>query len=208
PWPKQKHRGRRLLQTPFFELLSTRLQDSGSLLFTTDHEEYYHFAQEEARASGLFAIEPGPPPPEALRTKYAQKWLGQEKPIFHVRFVKRGESPRAFPPVRRYPVPHALMQGTLPPASEFAKLVQTTPAANVVLLEAWQSRQGLVFLARAEEEDLTQEFLLEARPSAHGVYVGLRPNCSPLVTAGVKQAVALLVGWLEERGLKTVQKSY
>ena len=208
PWPKQKHQHRRLLQVSFFELLSTRLTAGGSLLFTTDHEEYFEFALAEASASGLFSVEPAPPPPETLRTKYAQKWLDQSKPIFHARFTKERESDKTFPPVRRYPVPHALMQGELPAASEFSKLVQTTDSANVVLLEAWQSDEGLVVLARVEEEDLAQEVLLEARPSAKGIYVGLRPNCSPLVTAGVKQAVGLLVGWLEKRGLAAAQRSY
>ena len=208
PWPKQKHQQRRLLRVPFLELLSTRLAADGRLLFTTDHEEYFHFALAEARASGLFAVRSAPPPPETLRTKYARKWLDQSKPIFHAEFVKTAESPREFPPVRRYPVPHALMQGELPPAAAFEKLVETGPAANVVLLEAWQGREGLVVLARVEEEDLAQEVLLEARPSSKGVYVGLRANCSPLVTAGVKQAVGLLVRWLQERGLQTVQRSY
>jgi tRNA (guanine-N7-)-methyltransferase len=208
PWPKQKHHERRLLRRPFFELLSTRLQDGGELLFTTDHEEYFHFAIGEARASGLFAVTTAPPPPETLRTKYARKWLDQSKPIFHARFAKTAEAEADFPPLRRYPVPHALMQGTPPPASEFTKLVATDAGVNVVLLEAWQAAAGMVVLARVEEEELTQEVLLEVRPSSKGVYVGLRPNCNPLVTAGVKRAVGLLVDWLEKRGLQAAQRSY
>ncbi|WP_456476391.1 tRNA (guanosine(46)-N7)-methyltransferase TrmB [Oceanithermus sp.] len=208
PWPKKKHAERRLLQVPFFRLLSTRLAAGGALLLTTDHPEYYEFATAEARASGLFEVRPGPPPPETLRTKYARKWLDQSRPIFHAAFVKTAEADEAFPPIRRYPVPHALMQGTLPPAEAFRKQVETAPEANVVLLEAWQAGPGLVVLARVEEAELAQEVLLEARPSSKGVYVGLRPSCSPLVTAGVKRAVGLLVRWLEAQGLEAAQRSY
>ncbi len=208
PWPKKKHASRRLLQIPFFRLLSTRLAAGGALLLTTDHPEYFDFATAEARASGLFEVRPGPPPPETLRTKYAQKWLDQSKPIFHAAFVKTAEADEAFPPIRRYPVPHALMQGTLPPAEAFTKQVEPAPEASVVLLEAWQAAGRLVVLARVEEPELVQEVLLEARPSSKGVYVGLRPSCSPLVTAGVKRAVGLLVRWLEGQGLETVQRSY
>lgn len=208
PWPKKKHTHRRLLQVPFFRLLSTRLAAGGALLLTTDHPEYFEFAVREGRASGLFEVRPGPPPPEALRTKYAQKWLDQDKPIFHAAFTKVAETDETFPPIRRYPVPHALMQGTLPPAEAFSKQVAPAPDASVVLLEAWQAGPGLVVHARVEEPELVQEVLLEARPSSKGVYVGLRPSCSPLVTAGVKRAVGLLVHWLEAQGLATLQRSY
>jgi len=208
PWPKKKHAGRRLLQTPFFRLLSTRLAAGGALWLTTDHPDYFEFAVSEGRASGLFEVRPGPPPPETLRTKYALKWLDQSRPIFHAVFVKVAEADEAFPPIRRYPVPHALMQGTPPSAEAFTKQVATAPEANVVLLEAWQAGPGLVVLARVEEPELVQEVLLEARPSGKGVYVGLRPSCSPLVTAGVKRAVGLLVRWLEGQGLEAVQRSY
>ena len=208
PWPKKRHQKRRLLQTPFFELLSTRLQDGGSLLLTTDHPDYFEYSLDQARAGGLFEVRRSEPPPETLRTKYAQKWLDQSKPIYHAAFEKKAESPRLFSPLRRYPMPHALMEGDLPPAQVFAKAVETGPRANVVLLEAWQAGAGLVFLARVEEEDLAQEILLEARPSASGVYVGLRPNCAPLISSGVKRAVGVLVEWLERQGLRIKQSSY
>ncbi len=208
PWPKKKHAGRRLLQPHFFRLLATRLANGGALLLTTDHPEYFEFATAAGKASGLFAVRPGPPPPETLRTKYARKWLDQEKPIFHAAFHKIAEAGETFPPIRRYPMPHALMQGALPPAEAFEKQIETAPEAGVVLLEAWQSGPGLIILARVEEPELVQEVLLEARPSNSGVFVGLRPNCSPLVSAGVKRAVGLLVRWLESRGLETRQRSY
>jgi tRNA (guanine-N7-)-methyltransferase len=67
PWPKKRHQERRLLQEAFFRRLSTRLVQGGRLLLTTDHEDYFAFALEEARRTGLYRIET-PPPPEAHLT--------------------------------------------------------------------------------------------------------------------------------------------
>ena len=39
--------------------LSTRLANDGALWFTTDHAQYFAFALDEARASGLFAVDSG-----------------------------------------------------------------------------------------------------------------------------------------------------
>ncbi|MCH1927835.1 hypothetical protein L6232_23865, partial [Shewanella sp. C31] len=56
-----------------------------------------------------------------------------------------------------------------------------------------------------EEEDLTQDLLLEVRRSAHGVYAGVSRFGSPLITEGVKGAVRARVGELEALGLRLRQ---
>ncbi|AEB10785.1 tRNA (guanosine(46)-N7)-methyltransferase TrmB [Marinithermus hydrothermalis] len=211
PWPKKRHQHKRLLQAPFFRLLSTRLADGGALLFTTDHEEYFTFALEEAKRTGLYRVEVGPPPPEALKTKYALKWQEQQKPIFHAAFHKAGEDAGAYPPIERYTeMPHALLEGTLPEIERFAKQVHAFEGGHVIVLEAYRDLEGpgLIFLARVEEADLVQEVLVEARPSAKGVFVGLKGFGAPLVTRGVKEAVRWVTAWLEARGLRARQRSY
>lgn len=57
PWPKFKHRRRRLVQIPFLEAVKTALKPGGELLFMTDHGEYFEEACDKIRESGLFAIE-------------------------------------------------------------------------------------------------------------------------------------------------------
>ena len=59
PWPKAGHEEHRLLRAPFFQTVASRLKPGGALLLTTDHEEYFGFACEQARASGAFAVEVG-----------------------------------------------------------------------------------------------------------------------------------------------------
>jgi tRNA (guanine-N7-)-methyltransferase len=208
PWPKKKHQENRLLREPFFRLLSTRLAPQGSLLFTTDHEEYFGFALEEARRTGLFRVEVLPPPEAHLRTKYALKWKAEGRSFFHAVFTRIAKDPSPFPPIRRYPMPHALLQGELPEDLALAKTVLPLEKGAVVLLETARKKDGFYVLAHVEEEDLVQDLLLEVRRSAKGVYAGLARFGSPLVTEGVQRAVALLVEALEKAGLRAVQRSY
>lgn len=41
PWPKARHEKRRLLNSEFLNLLSSRLTDNGQIIIGTDHHEYY-----------------------------------------------------------------------------------------------------------------------------------------------------------------------
>lgn len=211
PWPKAKHEENRLLQQAFFRRLSTRLAQGGELLLTTDHEEYWRFAQAEGRASGLFEVETPPPPEHHLTTKYALKWKEQGRSFFHAVFRKIAEDPTPWLPLPRYPMPHALMSGPLPKLTSFEKTVVRFEGGTAVLLEATRTLSpewGYYFHTHIEEEDLVQDVLLEARPSAHGLYVGISRFGAPLSTAGVRAAVEWLVGWLEGQGLQAVQRSY
>ncbi|MFZ5992905.1 MAG: tRNA (guanosine(46)-N7)-methyltransferase TrmB [Deinococcota bacterium] len=210
PWPKAKHEENRLLKTEFFRRLSTRLIDGGQLLLTTDHEEYWRFAQEQAQASGLFDVKTPPPPPHHLETKYALKWKEQNRSFYHAVFTKTGEDPEPWPVIERFSMAHALLSGELPQVKSFEKQIVPFAGGHAIVLQAYRALEdhSLVFLAHLEEEDLTQQVLIEARPSAHGIYVGISSFGAPLVTAGVKAAVAWVTDWLEAQGLKVVQRSY
>jgi len=208
PWPKTKHQENRLLQRSFFRRLSTRLEAGGALLLTTDHHDYWKFAQAEAQASQLFSTQTPSPPEPHLHTKYALKWKEQGRDFYHAVFSKTGEDPEPWPVLQRYPMPHALMSGTLPEIGVFEKAVVRFAGGTAVLTEASKTSQGYYFLTHVAEEDLVQDLLLEARASTHGLYVGISRFGAPLSTAGVKAAVAWLVSWLEGQGLGVIQRSY
>jgi tRNA (guanine-N7-)-methyltransferase len=215
PWPKKRHHERRLLRAPFFRLLSTRLADGGALWFTTDHAEYFAFALDQARSTGLFALAQGPPPPATLQTKYARKWRAQAIPIQHATFTKVAEADDPFPlTVETYDaMHHALLAGSLPPIESFDRLVHPFAGGHVIVLEAMRpvGEDGLVFVTRIEEEDLTQEALIEARPAHQGpgdVFVGIKPFGQPLVTRGTQEAVRVVTEWLEQHGLRLVQRFF
>ncbi len=215
PWPKKRHRQRRLLRALFFRLLSTRLDDGGALWFTTDHTEYFAFALDEARATGLFAVEQRPPPPATLQTKYARKWRAQNLLIQHAVFTKTADADDPFAPtVETYDtMHHATLAGALPPIESFDKHIHRFKGGHVIVLAAMRpvGEEGLVFVTRIEEEDLMQEVLVEVRPSRKGqdaVFVGITSFGKPLLTRGTREAVRAVTEWLEAHGMRALQRFY
>lgn len=207
PWPKERHQDRRLLQSPFFRLLSTRLApDGGEFWFTTDHEEYFHFALAQCEATGLFTIDPGAPPEGALRTKYAQRWQQQRKTIHHAVFRPRdGGDGRAFPPLEEVEVPHARLRGDLASITSFEKQTFREDGGTVVLLECAREIGGqrLLIPAITEEPDLRQDLLIEVRRAGSGaVYVELLAFGRPATTPLVARAVERVAEWLRTQGME------
>lgn len=210
PWPKERHHDRRLLQASFFDLLSTRLAPDGALLFTSDHEEYFAFALAQARATGRYAIDERPTPPEMLETKYALRWREQQKTIQHAVFRATAPAEADYPPtIQRVPMHHALLEGDLDGITTFEKDVRAFDGGQVILLDLSRTLDGarLHFQVLVEEEGLKQEVLVEARPSTHGVFVGLKRFGSPVITPGVREAVRCVAAWLEARGLRLIQEA-
>ena len=209
PWPKERHQHRRLLQSPFFRLLSTRLDpDAGEFWFTTDHEEYFAFALEQARETGLFEIDTGTPPEAALRTKYAQRWQEQRKTIHHAIFRPSAVDPDPHESrLEVVEVPHARLSGELDAVGVFAKQTHREDHGTVVLLDCARTLDGsrLLFTAIADESDLRQDLLIEARRAGSGaIYVELLAFGRPATMRLTRAAVTRVADWLETQGLRRV----
>jgi tRNA (guanine-N7-)-methyltransferase len=59
PWPKRRHRHRRLVKAPFLRHVSRVLQPGGSIIILTDHQEYFRQMSRALRStSGLIALVP------------------------------------------------------------------------------------------------------------------------------------------------------
>ncbi len=204
PWPRRRNLENRLLQEPFFELASTRLEEEGILSLTTDHEDYFHFAITEANKTGLYQVEKGTPPEATLHTKYALKWRDQDKKIYHVLFRKTGEA--SFQPgiIQTVEMQHAVLTGDLESIGSFSKHVRAFDGGHVIVLDAFRelSSDGLLFKVIVEETDLRQEVLIQAWQKKDGIYVGLQPFGDPLATKGVKEAVWAVAEWLVDQGLQ------
>lgn len=210
PWPKSRHQSRRLLQAPFLRLVASRLVPGGQLYVTTDHLEYLAFVAAEAEALGCYQAWSGPPPPPVLETKYAAKWRAAARPIAHLRLTLAREIEDVYPPLTRYPMPHAFLRGHLPDVAQFSKQVRHLDEGQVILLEVWCSPKGdgLLFLAQVSEEGLAQSVLIEARSHRQGVLVRLRPFGQPLITASVRAAVGAVSEWLAAQGMTIERRAY
>ena len=91
PWPKKRHRKRRLVQRPFTETLSRCLKQGGYLYMVTDWEDYAVHALEELTATAGFknAYE-GFAPPQTWRpvTKFEQKGIAEDHAIRELYFER------------------------------------------------------------------------------------------------------------------------
>lgn len=91
PWPKKKHRKRRLMQRPFTEKLSCLLKKDSYLYMVTDWEDYaLHALEELSSTAGLKNAYEGFSTPQSWRplTKFEQKGLAKDHVIRELYFVK------------------------------------------------------------------------------------------------------------------------
>lgn len=222
PWPKERHEKHRLLSSPFFELVSTRLQRGGALFLATDHPEYLDFSRAQAAATGLFRLEEAEPPAAVFETKYALKWKTMGKPLFYQVFHKEAASDREFPILlRSETMPHAVLKGSLPATYSFEKQVLSYKKGHVILHEVMQviasaypedvARPVWRVRATLEEPELRQQLLVSVRTKAGGkVLVGLEPFGDPVVTEAAHGAVHAVTEWLlqQNAGLEVESRAY
>ncbi|MCL2180557.1 MAG: tRNA (guanosine(46)-N7)-methyltransferase TrmB [Treponema sp.] len=91
PWPKKKHRKRRLVQRPFTQVLCGCLKKGGYLYMVTDWEDYANHALEELGAcEGLKNLYDGFALPQSWRpkTKFEEKGIKKGHGIWELFFVR------------------------------------------------------------------------------------------------------------------------
>jgi tRNA (guanine-N7-)-methyltransferase len=91
PWPKKRHRKRRLIQRPFTEMLVRTLKPGGFLYIVTDWEDYASHALSELNAADLLRNKyDGFAEPQAWRpkTKFEMKGLSKSHKIRELYFVR------------------------------------------------------------------------------------------------------------------------
>ncbi len=94
PWPKTRHRKRRLVQPKFIVELARVLKPGARLRFATDWADYANRALADLVASGLFEWTAGRAddwrvaPADHVTTRYQEKRLGDCAPVF-LDFVRK-----------------------------------------------------------------------------------------------------------------------
>jgi len=91
PWPKKRHKKRRLIQRPFTQILSRLLKPGGYLYMVTDWEDYAEHALEELTATeGLSNSFDGFALPQTWRpkTRFEQKGIAKNHNIKELYFIK------------------------------------------------------------------------------------------------------------------------
>ncbi len=93
PWPKQRHRKRRLLQRPFVELIYHKLCIGGQLAVVTDHRNYARQIAWVIFGQRGFATVPlprmhGAADGEVVGTNFERKYIAQGRQVFALAVMK------------------------------------------------------------------------------------------------------------------------
>lgn len=94
PWPKVRHHRRRLVQPDFLAAVSRVLVPGGELLFMTDHEEYFQWA--EGKVDEVSCIERVAWDEDAFfypKTDFQQLWESEGKTVWRMRCRKPLSAP-------------------------------------------------------------------------------------------------------------------
>ena len=93
PWPKKKHRKRRLVNRQFMELIRNYLADGGDFYFATDYDDYGIAVAGMLAGLDGFANQLAPDLyrhelPGYHLSKYMRKFMGEGKKIYFVHYRK------------------------------------------------------------------------------------------------------------------------
>ena len=84
PWPKNRHRGNRLLCSDFTTQLHRVLKPEGVFHFSSDDEAYCEAVNKVISASGLFELDPaGIADLAGVRSDFEERWLVEGKMVHH-----------------------------------------------------------------------------------------------------------------------------
>ena len=89
PWPKRRHRARRLISLDFVTELHRTMTAGGTVNCATDHLEYFEWIQRAFQTSARFAeTEPVALPAEA-HTDFEKEFVAAGKQVYRCRWLKR-----------------------------------------------------------------------------------------------------------------------
>jgi len=201
PWPKDRHRDRRLLDEDFYRVLAGRLEPGGELLLTTDHDDYYDWALESVEPLEYYSIRRDPPAP-SVETRYGEKWRREGREFRRAAIERTGSAPwvpRTIEVIET--MHHATIEGELPSEiGPFDRGVRRLDEGVVAVQDVYE-RLGdgeLVALVHVEESELVQKVLVEVAPGSDEgrLTVRIRRFNQPLMTEGTAAAVEHVAGWV------------
>ncbi len=84
PWPKNRHRGNRLLCSDFTSQLHRVLKSDGIFHFSSDDEYYCDAVNKVIARSGIFVpFQEGIADLQGVQSDFEKRWLAEGKPVHH-----------------------------------------------------------------------------------------------------------------------------
>lgn len=220
PWPKKKHRKKRLVKPGFLYLLSDRLKIGGFFQMATDHKDY----AEEVLL--LFKDFDGFSPlwedylKTALNdfypTKYARKWLSQGKTIYFLgikktKKIKIPEWVKDWCPLLKIKKEELALPIVnlfkIRPKLNFQELVKSLKGVElckeknlfIKILDGFYNEESLLLDLLVEEGIIKQRFFVKVSPyGKEGYLLASHDSDKPDPTEGVHLALVLLLKKFKE----------
>jgi tRNA (guanine-N7-)-methyltransferase len=195
PWPKKRHRQRRLNNTSFIESFVAALKSYG---FTSIYSDYANFIKQfevSLKENGCFShidLDFNPP---IINTKYERKWREQRKYIYHLYAVKE-KNKDISKIVGGEDMPHVHLEGIT--NDQLQNVIGKTFSEGTIFfkyVELFHSTQKNKYLIKTitVDNDFEQRFLIEIRQKDDNSWlISLDSNGLPFRTPSVKRAVFYL----------------
>jgi tRNA (guanine-N7-)-methyltransferase len=193
PWPKVKHKNRRLIDRNFVRTLGAILEIHGIFDLFTDQKWYAEEAVIVLRESKAFNISDIKENPErSTSTKYERKWKELFRQIFHVR-AEKFKKLDSKPIMENLDMPHYLGEGNVPSKQihSLSGLKRFVENRVFKVKEIFEKPDHQVFLIRlvTVDEDYRQTFFLLVAPHEKGFIIKIDTGFQPYRTPAVKWAV-------------------
>jgi len=193
PWPKERHRNRRLITPSFINTIGAILTIGGIFELYTDQDWYALKAQALFSSSSLFAAgEVEINPPRNVSTKYERKWREQYRKIYRFQAVKQqnGQINRL---LENITMPHVYIQHEV----SLAEIKKLKNAEQVLddrvykIKEVFSSPENQTYLLRTvtSDRDYVQNFFILVAHYQRGYIVKIDSEYQPYRTPAVKMAL-------------------
>lgn len=195
PWPKVKHRHRRLINSDFTNILAAVLKPDKSYELVTDQKWYAEDAVRMFKDSTCFEVSEVEINPERqVTTRYEQKWreIGRDSYRVTARKVKHINIKRQ---LEHQEMPHVFIDRNLG-QEELTALeghALYLDGKRMIIKSSYRGLQHQTFLVRvvSKDQDFKQDFFVLVKKAGRGRWLAkLDPVTNPYRTPAVKMAVA------------------
>jgi tRNA (guanine-N7-)-methyltransferase len=193
PWPKDKHRDRRIYFGGFTSTVAAVLVDDGKLDIYTDQLWYAQEAREVFRKLGAFSIEEVQKDPERLvSTKYERKWRENFRDVYHFRAVKKHHV-KIERILKDTVMPHYFIEKNIKSLKieklSGYELKRDKQVFKIKEVYRRKDRQSFLMRTVAVDGDYLQNFFILAAVHEKGTIIKIDAGFQPYRTPAVKMAV-------------------